>query len=73
MTKQKTAKLDLNGQEATIIDEVVAKLGFKADPEALSRADEKLKEFNRRLQSLARGCNFVVRDNEVAQERRSEC
>ena len=37
MTKQKTAKLDLNGQEATIIDEVVAKLGFKADAEALDR------------------------------------
>ena len=72
MTKQKTAKLDLNGQEATIIDELISLLDFKADPEALSRADEKLKEFNRRLQSLARGFNFMFPEHEVAQERRSE-
>ena len=37
MKKQKTAKIDLNGQEATIIDEVVATLGFRADAEALDR------------------------------------
>ena len=60
-------------KQKTAIDELVSLLGFKADPEALSRADEKLKEFNRRLQSLARGSNFVVRDYEVARERRSEC
>ena len=62
MTKQKT-----------VIDELVSLLDFKADPEALSRADEKLKEFNRRLQALAHGLNIVVPDNEVAQERRNEC
>ena len=62
MTKQKT-----------VIDQLLTMLEFKADPEALSRADEKLKEFNRRLQALAHGLNFVVPEHEVAQERRSEC
>ena len=62
MTKQKT-----------VIDQLLAMLEFKADPEALSRADEKLKEFNRRLQALAHGLNIVVPDNVVAQERRNEC
>ena len=46
MTKQKT-----------VIDELVSLLDFKADPEALSRADEKLKEFNRRLQAVRPGRN----------------
>ena len=51
MTKQKTAKLDLGGQEATIIDELVAELGFKADAEALDRVKEKLEDLDRELLS----------------------
>ena len=51
MTKQKTAKLDLNGQEATIIDEVVAKLGFRADAQALNRVKQRLEDFDRELLS----------------------
>ena len=63
MKKQKTAKLDLNGQEATIIDEVVAKLGFKADAEALDRFKQRLEDFDLRLQAAARRMQ-VVEDKE---------
>ena len=59
-------------KQKTVIDQLTAMLGFKADAEALDMADRKLKNFNRRLQSLARGSNFVFREHEVAQERRSE-
>ena len=51
MTKQKTAKLDLNGQKVTIIDEVVAMLGFRADAEAIDRVKEKLEDLDRELLS----------------------
>ena len=59
----KTAKLDLNGQEATIIDEVVAKLGFKADAEALDRFKQGLEDLDRRLQAAARQMQ-VVKDGD---------
>ncbi len=62
MTKQKT-----------VIDQLLTMLEFRADAQALDRFKQRLEDFDRRLQSLARGCNFVVPDNEVAQERRSEC
>ena len=42
MTNQKTA-----------IDDVVAELGFRADPESLDRAKRKLKELGRQLQGEA--------------------
>ena len=43
MTKQKTAKLDLNGQEATIIDELAAgfeggSIGMTEDKRGAARA-----------------------------------
>ena len=60
-------------KQKTVIDQLTAMLGFKADAEVLDMADRKLKEFNRRLQALAHGLNIVVPDNDVAQERRSEC
>ena len=59
MKKQKTAKLDLNGQEATIIDEVVAKLGFRADAQALDRVKQRLEDFDLRLQAAARRMQVV--------------
>ena len=63
MTKQKTVKPDLNGQEATIIDEVVAKLGFRADAQALDRVDQKIEELSRGFEAAARRMQ-VVKDGD---------
>ena len=59
----KTQKLDLGGQEATIIDEVVSKLGFKADADALDRVDQKIEELSRGFEAAARKMQ-VVRDGD---------
>ena len=59
----KTQKLDLGGQEATIIDEVDSKLGFKADADALDRVDQKIEELSRGFEAAARKMQ-VVRDGD---------
>ena len=59
----KTQKLDLGGQEATIIDEVVATLGFRADADALHRVDQKIEELSRGFEAAARKMQ-VVKDGD---------